>query len=185
MLPCPGYNLSMHGCILKLFGPNVLLGKTMCQDLKHVHSVKVKVINWGQRLQRGTVWCFRGLTPSYIDGFSNYSSQLFFFAKRCVVCKTHVHILNVKVTIWGQRQKKSCPEHIFYSTSARITKHGVWVHLRMAKCWILFRGRCDLTLWPQLPQTSFFTLLWPCSCCKFYSILTGKKTLHRNIALFF
>ena len=34
ILPCPGYILSMHGWILKLFGTNVLLGKTMCQDKK-------------------------------------------------------------------------------------------------------------------------------------------------------
>ena len=80
-----------------------------------------------------------------MDGFSNYSVQMFFLAKRCVMRKTQVHILKVKVTIWGQRQRKSCPEHIFYSTSTRITKHGVWVHLRMAKCWILFKGLRDLT----------------------------------------
>ena len=69
-------------------------------------------------LQRGQFWCLRALTPPYIDGFSNYSLQMFFLAKR-VMCKTHVHILKVIVTIWGQRQLKYCPEHIFYRVSKK------------------------------------------------------------------
>jgi len=50
---------------------------------------------------------------------------MFFLARQSVMLKIQVHILKVKVTLWGHIQEQSCPMHIFYSTSARITKLGV------------------------------------------------------------
>ena len=95
--------------------------------------------------------CVQAITAPYMDGFSNYWVQMFSLARQCSMHAQDLDsYLKVKVVIWGQRLKGYCPGHIFYSTSARITKHGVRIHLRMAKCCILFKGLCDLNLdlWP-------------------------------------
>ena len=44
--------------------------------------------------------------------------------------------------------ENTCPEHISYSSLARITKFSVWIHLGYAECCEPLLRFCDLDLWP-------------------------------------
>jgi len=150
-------NSGKHGLIWELFGKNVLLGKMMC----HAQDPGSYIKGQGHNL-----WLKGKINLSGTYSISYNTSSIapnmvgeYIFGGRSVAHYVYVNVtLTLTVDLNYQRQLHfACPNHISYTSSAKITNYAVWVHLRIMQSHILVLGQfdldLDLDLWPYLQQS--------------------------------